>query len=144
MFCYMSKDGERRLRAVHEDWPAVAAAIEARMSDLRVSQHELALASGVSVATLRILRRGDGSRRAQDTTLAAVSRALGWPGEHLVRVLLAEDYPRQDEPANRWNDWRQAPVSLVKASADVPTQILVTLRRIERSIGDIATYLTRV
>lgn len=140
----MSKDGERHLHAVHEDWSAVAAALNARMSNHRLSQAELALAAGVSVATVRFLQRGDGGRRAQNATLAAVSRALGWPDDHLVRVLLGEHYPWPVEaPAARDVLGAASPqVSLVKAPGDVSTQILMTLRRIERRVDDIADYLT--
>ncbi|OHV69584.1 helix-turn-helix transcriptional regulator [Pseudofrankia sp. BMG5.36] len=55
-----------------------------------MSQHRLAEVSGISVATIRMLQRGAGGRRARDDTLAALSRALDWPGDHLLRVLLGE------------------------------------------------------
>ncbi|MBL7501836.1 helix-turn-helix transcriptional regulator [Frankia sp. CNm7] len=89
----MTKDGERHLHAVREDWPAVAAALNERMTARRLSQAELALAAGVSVATLRVLQRGNGARRVQNSTLFAVSRALGWAEDHLVRVLLGARHP---------------------------------------------------
>lgn len=73
-----------------EDWAAVAEALNARMAACRMSQHRLAEASEISVATIRLLQRGAGGRRARDDTLAALSAALGWPGEHLIRVLLGE------------------------------------------------------
>lgn len=89
----MTKHGDRHLRAVHEDWRAVAAALGVRMSTRRVSQQELALAAGVSVTTVRVLQRGNGDRRVQNSTLSAVSRALAWPDDHLFRVLLGDRYP---------------------------------------------------
>jgi hypothetical protein len=138
----MTKDGERHLRAVHEDWRAVAVAINTRMLSLRRGQQEVALAAGVSVATVRVLQRGDRGRRAQNTTLSAVSRALGWPDDHLVRVLLGDSYPESASPVP-CHEKPPTPVSLVKAPLDVPTRILLTLRRIERGVDDIAEYLAR-
>jgi hypothetical protein len=52
------------------------------------SPPKLSTASGVSVATLRQLQRGTSGRRAQDATLAALSRALGWPDSYLLDVLI--------------------------------------------------------
>lgn len=141
----MSNDMERHLHAVHEDWRAVAAALNARMSKRRVSQRELALAAGISVATLRVLQRGDGDRRVQNSTLAAVSRALGWQDGHLVAVLLGDqveepaDAPRGPGGADGWH----RPASLVDGPLDIPTQILLALRRIERTVDDIADHVAR-
>jgi transcriptional regulator with XRE-family HTH domain len=73
-----------------EDWQAVTDALNARMAERRMTQQALAKASGVSVATLRLLQRGVKGRRVQDANLAAVSRALGWPDGHLLSVLLAD------------------------------------------------------
>ncbi|OHV32638.1 MULTISPECIES: helix-turn-helix domain-containing protein [Pseudofrankia] len=190
----MTKSGERHLRAVHEDWRSVATALGARMSTRRVSQQELALAAGVSVATLRVLQRGNSGRRVQNSTLSAVSRALGWPDDHLVRILLGDQYPGPatsegthpgdpsappgpaaptagpadetyaDRPAGEPPSSvpetgpaaaepsvgeRTTPRVVVTrqpagtAPADLPEQILLTLRRIERRVEDIARHLVR-
>jgi DNA-binding Xre family transcriptional regulator len=158
----MTKDGERHLRAVHEDWGAVATAVNARMANRRTSQQELALAAGVSVATLRVLQRGNGDRRVQNATLAAVSRALGWPDDHLVRLLLGDQYP--GPTASRRRPRTEPPVRTTRGPAgsgrttprvrvarqpaitpspDLPEQILLTLRRIERGVDAIARHLVR-
>jgi hypothetical protein len=97
----MTKDGGRHLRAVHEDWRALATALNARMEQMRLGQREVALAAGISVATLRVLQRGGGSRRVQDSTLIAVSHAVGWSDHHLIRVLLGELYPEPARPRRR-------------------------------------------
>ncbi|MDT3443675.1 MULTISPECIES: helix-turn-helix transcriptional regulator [unclassified Pseudofrankia] len=139
----MTNNGERHLRAVHEDWRSVATALGARMSTQRVSQQELALAAGVSVATLRVLQRGNGDRRVQNSTLSAVSRALDWPDDHLVRVLLGDQYPELatgEGPAPGARVTRQAAVT---ARPDLPEQILHALRRIERRVDDIARHLVK-
>ncbi|WP_235609343.1 helix-turn-helix domain-containing protein [Frankia casuarinae] len=89
-----------------------------------MSQQALAAASGVSVATLRELARGTSSRRAQDATLAAISRALGWPDDHLLTVLLGRE---PDE----------VPLPVLP----VDQQILEVLLRIERSLATIGAQL---
>jgi DNA-binding Xre family transcriptional regulator len=71
-----------------EDWGAVAAVVNERMASRRVGQQELAQLSGVSVSTLRQVQHGAG-RRVQNKTLTAISRALGWPDDHLSVILLA-------------------------------------------------------
>ncbi|MBL7498298.1 helix-turn-helix transcriptional regulator [Frankia sp. CNm7] len=71
-----------------QDWAAVAAALNARLAACRLTQQRLADLSNISVATIRVLQRGTGTRRVRDDTLAAISRALGWPANHLLRVLL--------------------------------------------------------
>lgn len=81
-----------------EDWQAVAAALNERMAALRIGQQELAQRSGVSVSTLRQVQHGAG-RRVQNKTLAAISRALDWPEDHLTGVLLrAGQHPAAGEP----------------------------------------------
>lgn len=69
-----------------EDWQAVAAAINARMSVQRIGQQELADRAGISVSTLRLVQHG-ANRRVRNKTLAAIARALDWPDDHLLRVL---------------------------------------------------------
>jgi transcriptional regulator with XRE-family HTH domain len=77
-----------------EDWSAVAHALNERMAARRMGQQELAAASGVSVSTLRQLQHGVTGRRVQNKTLTAIADALGWPTDHLVRILLADEPPQ--------------------------------------------------
>jgi hypothetical protein len=136
----MERVGDRHLHAVHEDWNGVAAALNVRMSIRRATQREVALAAGVSVATLRVLQRGNGRRRVQNGTLAAVARALGWPDDHLIRILLGEQCPQDlDLSAAAPPTPPNAPAPL----GDFSVEILDVLRRIERSVDDIAGRLTR-
>jgi DNA-binding Xre family transcriptional regulator len=76
-----------RGRVDGEDWPAVAAALNERMAARRIGQQELARLSGVSVSTLRMLQHG-ASRRVQNKTLEAICRALDWPADHLIGILV--------------------------------------------------------
>lgn len=78
-----------------KDWEAVAAAINARLSELEMTQRELADKSGVSTATIRQLQNNYGPRRRSTRLLAALSETLRWPSGHLAAVLegSAEDSP---------------------------------------------------
>lgn len=102
-----------------EDWDAVATAVNDRMAARRIGQQELALLSGVSVSTLRQVQHG-ADRRIQNKTLAAISRALHWPDDHLAGVLIARrqttsvDAPRAEDgvaEALRQLDHRLAEIS---------------------------------
>ena len=83
-----------------EDWAAVAAAINERMSGLGWRQRDLAERSGVSLATVREIQRHSVERRRSPRTLQSLSSALGWPAGHLAAVL---HDGMQAEPAGRDN-----------------------------------------
>lgn len=69
-----------------KDWDAVAAAIQARLSELDLTQAELAARAGVAPETVRELRMNLHPRRRSPRTLSALSEALGWPTDHLSAV----------------------------------------------------------
>ncbi|WP_018639798.1 helix-turn-helix domain-containing protein [Parafrankia elaeagni] len=109
-----------------EDWAAVAAALNERMSLRRVGQQQLAELSGVSVSTVRLLQHGAG-RRVQNRTLVSIARALEWPDDHLIQVLLAPgpaDEAEMVEPGGR--------------------EILTVLTRVEGHLSEILTRLTAI
>lgn len=99
-----------------EDWQAVAAALNGRMAACRIGQQELSQRCGVSVSTLRAIQHGARSRRVQNKTLAAISRALDWPEDHLTRVLLAAGKP--------------------PSPAEDPGQVSVILARIDQRLRE--------
>ena len=70
-----------------KDWDAVAAAIRARLAEIDMTQADLAARAGVALMTVRELQHNLKPRRRNPRTLAAVSEALGWPADHLARVL---------------------------------------------------------
>jgi transcriptional regulator with XRE-family HTH domain len=72
-----------------DDWSALAEALTTRMGERGINQRELAERSGVSVATIRQIQGAKPARRSA-VTLAALSRALGYPDDHLRRVLRQE------------------------------------------------------
>lgn len=83
-----------------DDWVAVAAAMSERMHQLRLTQREVAERSGVSVATLRQIQNGYGSRTRRARTLAGISVALGWPADYLANVLTGAAPPPPSEPTD--------------------------------------------
>lgn len=113
-----------------EDWDAVARALNERMAARRVGQQDLAVTSGVSVSTLRQLQHG-AARRVQNKTLAAVAVALGWPDDHLIRVLLTGREP-DVEPAEF--GLRELSRSLRGIEAQLAT-ISERLAAVERAVG---------
>jgi transcriptional regulator with XRE-family HTH domain len=71
------------------DPQALAREINARMSDLGVTQQQLAERSGVSVAAIRGIQKAQ-PRRRSPVILSAISRALRWPDDHLRGVYEAD------------------------------------------------------
>ncbi|WP_322756430.1 helix-turn-helix transcriptional regulator [Frankia sp. Cas3] len=113
-----------RGQAEGENWPAVAVAVNDRMAALRIGQQELADLSGLSVSTLRLVQHG-ASRRVQNKTLTAIARALDWPDDHLIRVLVGNQV--SDAPGGATD-----------------REILAGIGRIEQRLDDLARRLTVV
>jgi len=111
-----------------EDWSAVAAVVNERMAARRVGQQELAQLSGVSVSTLRQVQHGAG-RRVQNKTLTAISRALGWPDDHLSVILLSSG-PTPRRP--------------VDATAGSSPETAETLRQLEGHLRQISQRLAAI
>ncbi|WP_195905982.1 helix-turn-helix domain-containing protein [Parafrankia discariae] len=109
-----------------EDWAAVAVALNERMARRRIGQQDLARLSGVSVSTLRELQHGAG-RRVQNKTLASIARALEWPDDHLIQVLLSG--PPVDDP---------------ETAEPIGREILTALARVEDRLTEIVTRLAVV
>jgi transcriptional regulator with XRE-family HTH domain len=82
-----------------DDWAGVAAAINARVAALRMTQLDLAAKSGVSPATIREIQHNQRPRRRYGRTLAALSEALDWPADHLDAVLTGRPVTDSATPA---------------------------------------------
>jgi len=80
----------------------------------------------VSVSTVRLVQSGAPGRRVQNKTLEALARALDWPDDHLIGLLLA------DAPAPTPDD----------AGTDDP--VLAGIERIERRLDGLARQLASV
>jgi chromosome segregation ATPase len=82
---------------VTEDWDAVAAAIERRLTDLGVQLQTVAERSKVSESTIRELRYNTHERKRSVRTLESLSVALEWKPDHLNEVLagtsMSDDHP---------------------------------------------------
>lgn len=72
-----------------EHWEDVAKVVNERMAERSISQQELAALSKVSVATLRKIQAGVAQRRTRGV-LAGISRALGFPDDHLWQISRGE------------------------------------------------------
>lgn len=66
-------------------WDAVAKVVNDRMAERQISQRELAEKAQIGVSTLRSIQAGEDRERSR-TTLGALSRALGFPEDHLLKV----------------------------------------------------------
>ncbi|WP_322748434.1 MULTISPECIES: helix-turn-helix transcriptional regulator [unclassified Frankia] len=110
---------------VGEDWAAVADAVNQRMAVRRIGQQELADVSGVSVSTVRQIQHGGNGRRVQNKTLIALARALGWPDDHLIRVLVGNQV--SDAPGGATD-----------------REILAGIDRIEQRLDDVSRRLAAV
>ena len=81
-----------------EDWSAVAAAIQSRLVETRMTQMDVASRARLSLTTVRELQHNLNPRRRRPQTLAAVSQAMGWPADYLQQVLRgARPEPHQNE-----------------------------------------------
>lgn len=69
----------------YEVWRSVANAINERLEDLAWDQAALVRASGVSATTIRWLQTAS-QLRYRPTTLAKVSKALGWPANAIEQI----------------------------------------------------------
>jgi transcriptional regulator with XRE-family HTH domain len=112
---------------VAKDWDAVAAVIKDRLTEIDMTQAELAARAGVALMTVRELQHNLKPRRRSPRTLTAVSEALGWPGDQLTRILDGErpPDPSADDPV-------LAELDAVKADL---AAVVRRLDAIERRLG---------
>jgi transcriptional regulator with XRE-family HTH domain len=110
-----------------KDWDAVAAAIRTRLTELDMTQAELAARAGVALMTVRELQHNLQPRRRSPRTLSAVSEALGWPGDQLARILDGARVPDADA-----DDPVLAELDAVKADL---VSVVLRLDAIERRLG---------
>lgn len=73
-----------------ERWAALGQAIRRQLRLYTWNQTDLIRESGVSNMTIRPVMAGEPGNR-QEKTLAKISRALGWGGEGIVRILEGAD-----------------------------------------------------
>ncbi|SBW21462.1 hypothetical protein FDG2_2016 [Candidatus Protofrankia californiensis] len=79
----------------------------------------------MSVSTVRQIQHGGKGRRVQNKTLMALARALDWPDDHLIRVLVGDQV--SDAPAG---------VAV--------REVLAGIGRIEQQLADMSHRLAAV
>jgi transcriptional regulator with XRE-family HTH domain len=109
---------------VTEDWAAIATAINQRMTELGLRQHELIERSRVSKTAVREIQHNTAQRRRSARTLEALSVALSWHPQHLAAVLDGRRPPQVGDP-------------VVTSDHDVPSH----LASIERRLSEITDRL---
>ncbi|WP_243789758.1 helix-turn-helix domain-containing protein [Saccharopolyspora gloriosae] len=72
---------------MNEDWRAVGQAIGERLDERGTTMTDLATQAEVSLTTVRELVHVLSTRRRNPRTLSRISKALGWPEDHLQKVL---------------------------------------------------------
>jgi len=72
---------------LNEDWAAVGRAIGERLDERGMTMTDLAGQAEVSLTTVRELVHVLSTRRRNPRTLSRISKALGWPEDHLQKVL---------------------------------------------------------
>jgi transcriptional regulator with XRE-family HTH domain len=73
--------------SVTDNWDAVAEAIRGRVTELGITQKDLAARSGVSESTIRAIMKNYRPRRRARHTLEDISKGLQWPAHYLARLL---------------------------------------------------------
>jgi hypothetical protein len=111
---------------VTEDWAAVAAAINQRMTELGLRQRELIERSRVSKTAVREIQHNIAQRRRSARTLEALSVALAWHPQHLVAVLEGRRPPQVGDP-------------VVTSDHDVPGHLAAIERHLREMTDDIGT-----
>lgn len=81
-----------------QDWPALGRAIAARLEERGMTMTDLANRSGVSLTTVRELVHALNTRKRNPRTLTTLAEALGWPGDHLAKVLRGQQVEPQSAP----------------------------------------------
>jgi hypothetical protein len=113
---------------VAKNWQAVADAIVARLDELDMTQADLSHRAGVALETVREMQHNLRPRRRNPRTLAAVSKALGWPEGRLAALADGELAEGTDGP-----DPVQGQLAVITAAL---ASITERLDAIERRLPD--------
>ena len=98
-----------------DNWDAVAKAVDDRLSDMRMTQMDVASRAQVSLTTVRELQHNSNPRKRRPQTLSAISEALGWPSVYLAEVLAG-----------------RTPTAHTDETSD---PVLTSLKALEREVG---------
>lgn len=125
-----------------EDWPAVAAAINQRMAELRLSQSDLVRRSRVSKAVVGEIRHNTVQRQRSPRTLEALSDALAWHPQHLAAVLSGRRPPKVVEPVTNSDHDVPDRLALIEGRLRQITDRLDAMNAIENQLDQIHTALS--
>lgn len=120
-----------------EDWPAVAKAINERMTELGVNQRELAGRSRVALSIVREIVHNTIQRRRSGRTLEALSVSLGWHPRHLAAVLLGHTPPAPDDPIDLAGDTVPARLTAIE------DQLAEITKRLDEINANLSTVVDR-
>lgn len=115
------------------DWQAVGNALAERLDEQGMTMTELASRSGVSLTTVRELVHVLNTRRRQPRTLVALSEALGWPADHLGRVLRGRGDPQMSMDDNRAIKGLQEQIESLRADLNDVRERLAEVEGAQRS-----------
>jgi transcriptional regulator with XRE-family HTH domain len=121
---------------VPENWPAVAKAINERMTELGLQQKELASKSGVSLAIVREVQHNVVERRRSARTLEALAVALQWHPQHLLALMHDRKPPAPGEPREDMRDPVTARLAIIEDRLTEITEQLAALRAEVASLGN--------
>lgn len=120
-----------------ENWPAVAKAINERLSELGLQQKELAARSGVSLAIVREIQHHVVERRRSARTMEALAVALEWHPQHLLALQHNRRPPAPGEPREDMRDPVTARLAVIEDKLAEMSEQLAALR------ADVAALATR-
>jgi|tagenome__1003787_1003787.scaffolds.fasta_scaffold20948353_3 transcriptional regulator with XRE-family HTH domain len=122
---------------VSEDWSAVAAAINERMTALGLNQRQLAERSQVALSIVREIAHNTVQRRRAGRTLEALSVALGCHPRHLAAILLGQQPPRPEDPIDYGADGVPARLAAIE------DQLAEITKRLDEMNANITTVIDR-
>lgn len=85
---------------MNEDWRAVGQAIGERLDEHGMTMTDLAGQAEVSLTTVRELIHVLSTRRRNPRTLSRISKALGWPEDHLQKILRGGEVSTPDSDSD--------------------------------------------
>lgn len=120
-----------------EDWPAVAKAINERMTELGLNQRELAGRANVALSIVREIVHNTVQRRRSGRTLEALSVSLGWHPRHLAALLLGHTPPAPNDPVDYAGDGVPGRLSAIE------DQLAEITKRLDEMNANLATMIDR-
>lgn len=126
-----------------EDWPAVAAAINQRMTELDLSQSELCQRSQISKAAVGEIRHNTVQRHRSPRTLQALSTALAWHPHHLAAIAAGHLPPKEADPVAMSDHNVSDRLAAIEWHLRKITDRLDAVDAVQHQLGQISAALTQ-